>query len=58
MNLVIAIINDTLQKSMANNQQEDCKELNNLIQFYEKLLFWRKNQGAPQYLHWLEYDNN
>jgi len=43
MNLVIAIINDTLQKSMTNNQQEDCKELNNLIQFYEKLLFWRKN---------------
>ena len=43
---------------MANNQQEDFKELNNMILFYEKFLFWRKKEGTPQYLHWLEYGNN
>jgi hypothetical protein len=32
---------------MDNNQQEDFKELNNIILFYEKFLFWRKNQGVP-----------
>lgn len=42
MNLVIAIINETFVKSMENNKQEDFKELNNMILFYEKLLFWRK----------------
>ena len=46
MNLVIAIINETFVKSMENNKQEDFKELNNMILFYEKLLFWRKNQGT------------
>ena len=35
--------NETFVKSMENNKQEDFKELNNMIQFYEKLLFWRKN---------------
>lgn len=47
MNLVIAIINDTLQKSMENSQNEDFKELNNMILYYEKFYFWRKQLGSP-----------
>jgi len=55
LNLLIAIMSDTFERVVSDLAHNDAVELNGLILEYEGLMFWKRNNGQPQYLHWAMY---
>lgn len=55
LNLLIAIMSDTFERVMAEIEQSDGLELNDLILDAESIQFWRRKDERHSYLHWVEY---
>lgn len=55
LNLLIAIMSDTFERVMAQVEESDGLELNDLILDAESIQFRNRNKGEHTYLHWVEY---
>jgi hypothetical protein len=55
LNMLIAIMSDTYARVMSEIVPSDFFELNQMIVEVEKLFFWRRQQGKPQFLHFAYY---
>ena len=52
LNMLIAIMSDTYERVTSCGVESDGKELNSLILEQESLMFWARDQGIVDYLHW------
>ena len=65
MNLIVSLIGKTVDRNMSNHIQEDYRELNNIVLYYESiwclflLVFCKKSyvdNEEGKYFHWITYE--
>ena len=57
LNLIIALMSDTYENVMTNIVELDGRQLNTMILACEHFLFWKRDEGSPQHLYWVDYSS-
>ncbi len=55
LNMLVAVMSDTYARVMNEVIPKDYSELNSMILEQEEIMTWKRNSGAPMYLHLASY---